>query len=149
MPGFLITKQINAPVQTVFDVLTQHDGYGAFSPGPVRVELERPGTPDANGVGAIRKILGAGPAIREEVYRYDEPTHFSYGIISGAPVKDHRGDVVLEERAGGTFMTYRITFDAALPLRPVMLGVMRLVVGSLAAGVAKTAEAKAQAKTTA
>jgi hypothetical protein len=46
-------------------------------------------------------------------------------------------------------MTYRITFDAALPLRPVMLGVMRLVVGSLAAGVAKTAEAKAQATTTA
>ncbi len=149
MPGFLITKQINAPVQTVFDVLADHEGYGAFSPGPVRVELERPGTTEPNGVGAIRKILGAGPAVREEIYRYDEPTHFSYGIISGAPVKDHRGDVVLEERAGGTFMTYRITFGAALPLRPVMLGVMRLVVGGLVSGIVKTAEARAGSKTAA
>jgi uncharacterized protein YndB with AHSA1/START domain len=148
MPGFLITKHINAPIQTVFDVLTEHEGYGAFSPGPVRVELERPGTPDINGVGAIRKILGAGPAIREEIYRYEAPTHFAYGIISGAPVKNHRGDVVLEERAGGTFMTYRITFDAALPLRPIMLGVMRGVVGALVSGVIKTAEAKAKTTTT-
>jgi uncharacterized protein YndB with AHSA1/START domain len=147
MPGFLITKQINAPVQTVFDVLTEHEGYGAFSPGPVRVELERPGTTETNGVGAVRKILGAGPAVREEVYRYESPTHFSYGIISGAPVKDHRGDVVLEERAGGTFMTYRITFDALLPLRPIMLGVMRGVVGGLVSGIIKTAEAKAKTGT--
>jgi uncharacterized protein YndB with AHSA1/START domain len=149
MPGFLITKQINAPVQTVFDVLTQHDGYGDFAPGPVRVVLERPGTTEPNGVGAVRKILGAGPAVREEVFRYDEPTHFSYGIISGAPVKDHRGDVVLEDRAGGTFMTYRITFDAPLPLRPVLLGVLRLVVGALVSGIIKTAEARAQQRTTA
>lgn len=149
MPGFLITKQINAPVQTVFDVLADHEGYGAFLAGPAKVELERPGTTERNGVGAVRKILGAGPAVREEIYRYDEPTHFSYGIISGAPVKDHRGDVVLEERDGGTHMTYRVTFDAALPLRPVMLGVMRLVVGTLASGVAKTSEARAAATTTA
>lgn len=142
MPGFLITKQINAPIQTVFDTLTDHVGYTAFTPGPVKVTLEREGTTERNGVGAIRKIAGAGPAVREEVYRYDSPTHFSYGIISGPPVKDHRGDVVLEERAGGTFMTYRVTFDAAPPLRPIMLGVMRLVVGQLASGVVKTAEAK-------
>lgn len=149
MPGFLITKQINAPIDTVFDVLTDHEGYGAFTPGPVRVELERPGSPERDGVGAVRKIRGAGPAVREEIYRYESPTHFSYGIISGAPVKDHRGDVVLEERAGGTFMTYRVTFDAALPLRPVMLGVMRGVVGALVGGIIKTAESRARATATA
>ncbi|WP_354700728.1 hypothetical protein DSM112329_01014 [Paraconexibacter sp. AEG42_29] len=145
MPGFLITKQINAPIQTVFDVLTDHEGATAFTPGPVKFTLEKEGTSDRNGVGAVRKISGAGPALREEIYRYDPATHFSYGIISGAPVKNHRGDVVLEERAGGTYMTYRVTFDAALPLRYPLLGVMRGVVGQLASGVKKTAEAKAAA----
>ncbi len=143
MPGFLITKQINAPIQTVFDVLTDHEGYSAFLPGPAKAELETPGTPDRNGVGAVRKIVVAGPPVREEVYRYDAPTHFSYGIVSGAPVSDHHGDVVLEERAGGTFMTYRVTFDAALPLRTVLQGVMRVAVGQLAAGIVKTAESRA------
>ncbi len=146
MPGFLVTKQINAPIQTVFDVLTDHEGYGAFLPGPGRAELEKPGTTDRNGVGAIRRIIVVGPPIREEIYRYDTPTHFSYGIISGAPVKEHRGDVVLEEKAGGTLMTYRVTFSAPLPLRPILQGIMRLAVGGqLVNGVARTAEARAKA----
>jgi len=143
MPGFLITKQINAPIETVFDVLTDHVGYAAFLPGPAKVSMEKPGDTDPNGVGAVRKITGAGPPLREEILRYDAPTHFSYGIISGAPVKNHRGDVVLQEKAGGTLMTYRIVFDAVLPLRPVLLGVMRGVVGALVSGVVKTSEARA------
>ncbi|MCW3038322.1 MAG: lactoylglutathione lyase-like lyase [Solirubrobacterales bacterium] len=143
MPGFLITKQINAPVETVFDVLTDHEGTTSFMPGPVTFTLEKPGTTEPNGVGAVRRISGAGPAIREEVLRYEPSTHFSYGIISGAPVKDHRGDVVLEAKDGGTAMTYRVTFDAILPLRPVMLGVMRGVVGTLVSGIVKTSEARA------
>jgi uncharacterized protein YndB with AHSA1/START domain len=143
MPGFLIAKQINAPIQTVFEVLTDHEGATAFLPGPARFTLEKEGTTDRNGVGAVRRISGAGPAIREEIYRYDPNTHFSYGIISGPPVKDHRGDVVLEEKNGGTLMTYRVTFDAALPLRYPLLGVMRGVVGTLVKGIVKTSEAKA------
>lgn len=142
MPGFLITKQINAPIATVFDVLTDHEGATHFTPGPVTFTLEKEGTPDRNGVGAVRKISGAGPAVREEIYRYESPTHFSYGIISGPPVKNHRGDVVLEEKDGGTHMTYRVTFDAPLPLRYPLLGVMRGVVGTLVKGITKTAEAR-------
>jgi uncharacterized protein YndB with AHSA1/START domain len=149
MPGFLITKQIAAPIETVFDVLTDHEGATALTPGPVKFTLEREGSPERNGLGAVRKISGAGPALREEVVAYEAPTHFSYSIISGAPVKNHRGDVVLEERSGGTFMTYRIAFDAAAPLAPVLKAVMRGVVGQLVKGITKTAEARAAAKTTA
>jgi uncharacterized protein YndB with AHSA1/START domain len=143
MPGFLITKQINAPVETVFDVLTDHEGTTHFLPGPVTFTLEKEGAPGKNGVGAVRKISGAGPAIREEIYAYEAPTRFSYGIISGAPVKDHRGDVVLEAKDGGTFMTYRVTFETPLLLKPIMLGVMRGVVSTLVKGIIKTSEARA------
>lgn len=146
MPGFLITKQINAPIETVFDVLTDHEGTTDFMPGPVKFTLEKQGAPGKNGVGAVRKITGAGPAVREEVVAYEEPTKFSYSIISGAPVRDHRGDVVLESKDGGTAMTYRITFDAPLPLKPIMLGVMRGVVGQLVSGIVKTSEARAAGK---
>lgn len=149
MPGFVITKQIAAPLDTVFEVLTDHEGATAFTPGPVKFTLEKPGSPERNGLGAVRKITGAGPALREEVKRYEPSTGFSYSIISGAPVKNHRGDVDLEERAGGTFMTYRINFDAAAPLAPILKGVMKVVVGQLVAGIIKTSEARAAGKTTA
>ena len=50
------------------------------------------------------------------VVRYDEPTHYSYVLLSGLPVKDYRGDVTLEPVDGGTRITWRSTFQPKVPL---------------------------------
>ncbi len=56
MANFTISSEIAAPVETVFDVLTDHRGYAKIT--PLRSStLEREGSPDPNGVGAVRVHL--------------------------------------------------------------------------------------------
>lgn len=56
MANFTISSEIAAPVETVFDVLTDHRGYAKIT--PLRSStLEREGSPDPNSVGAVRVHL--------------------------------------------------------------------------------------------
>ena len=63
-------------------------------------ELEREGEPAPNGVGAIRVLTAVGPPLREEVLTYEEPSRFSYKLLSGLPVRDHVGTVELTPHGG-------------------------------------------------
>src|SRR5437660_1071994 len=109
MPGYTVRCEVRAPRDVVFAVLTEHAGYTAFT--PLHWTLERPGTPDPNGVGAVRAIRPARRApfaIREQVTEYEAPSRFGYRVISGAPVRSHVGAVTLTETAnGGTAVEYR------------------------------------------
>jgi hypothetical protein len=79
-------------------------------------ELERPGDTTPFGLGAIRRMRAGRTTGREQVVRYDEPTHYSYALLEGLPVRDYRGDVTLEPVDGGTRITWRSTFRPKLPL---------------------------------
>ena len=70
-------------------------------------ELEREGTPEADGVGAIRRLGRAGRVSREEVLEFDAPTHLAYTILSGVPVKNYRADVHLTPDGDGTLIAWR------------------------------------------
>jgi hypothetical protein len=67
-------------------------------------------------VGAIRVLSSVGPPLREEVLIYDAPRRFSYTLLSGMPVRDHVGTVLLEPAEAGTKMTYAVR---TLPTMPV------------------------------
>jgi uncharacterized protein YndB with AHSA1/START domain len=141
VPSFTIKSRINAPIDVVFDVLTDHRGYKRFA--PLRAaKLEREGDPAPNGVGAIRALHAVGPPVREQVTEYVAPTRFAYRMLSGAPVRDHVGTVDLAADGNGTLMTYHVESFPKLPrlMVPAMMVVLRGVVGQLARGVAKTAE---------
>ena len=75
-------RQVAAPPETVFDVLTDHRGYAKITPLR-KAELEREGEPAPNGVGAIRELSAVGPPLREEVLAYEpagaSPTRCSRG----------------------------------------------------------------------
>jgi uncharacterized protein YndB with AHSA1/START domain len=140
MIDFTIERVVSAPIDAVFTVLTDHRGYASMTPLR-RSELEREGTPPPNGVGAIRRLSLAGPPMREEVTAYEPPRRFAYRLLSGLPVRDHTGDVSLEEVAGGTRVTYRVRSTARTPATEPVIGlVLRQAIGRLAAGVANTAE---------
>jgi uncharacterized protein YndB with AHSA1/START domain len=100
MASFTFNREIAAPPETVFEVLTDHAGYSKLTPLR-KSELERQGKADPNGVGAIRKLTVVGPPLREEVIAYEAPGRFSYKVLSGLPVRDHVGTVELSEDAGG------------------------------------------------
>ena len=146
MASFTFTREIAAPPETVFDVLTDHAGYAKLTPLR-KSELERPGEADPNGVGAIRKLTAVGPPMREEVIAYEAPSRFSYKVLSGLPVRDHIGTVELSEDAGGTTkMVYAVRTQPTLPVVGfAVVAAIKQAVKGLVDGVVEESERRASA----
>jgi uncharacterized protein YndB with AHSA1/START domain len=143
--SFTFTREIAAPVETVFEVLTDHRKYADLTPLR-KSELEREGEPAPNGVGAIRKLTAVGPALREEVVAYEPPSRFSYTLLSGAPLRDHLGTVELTPQNGGTRMVYAVRTQPTVPVIGVaVVAVVKQGVKGLVDGVVKESERRAQA----
>jgi uncharacterized protein YndB with AHSA1/START domain len=144
--SFTIQTVIKAPIDVVFDVLTDHRAYADFTPLR-KVELVQTGLPAPNGVGAIRALHTLGPPIKEQVVEYERPTRFVYKLIAGAPVRDHVGTVELSTEGTSTRMVYRVDTFPKVPaiLAPPIVAVTRAGIGVLAKGIAKRAEQRAGA----
>ncbi len=145
MASFTLVREVAAPPETVFDVLTDHRGYAEIT-AMRKVELEREGDPAPNGVGAIRVLHSIGPPLREEVIAYEPPSRFSYRLLSGAPVRDHVGTVALEPAATGTKVTYAVrTVPTIQVVAPAVVAVVKLGIKSLLNGIATESERRAGA----
>lgn len=145
MASFTFIREVKAAPETVFDVLTDHRGYADIT--PVRKsELEREGEPAPNGVGAIRVLSTVGPPLREETIVYEEPSRFSYKLLSGAPLRDHVGTVELTPQDGGTKVTYAVRTTPTVPLvGAAVVAVARLGVKQLVDGIAAESERRSAA----
>src|SRR4249919_901942 len=115
MASFTFTREVAAPAETVFEVLTDHARYAELTPLR-RSELERQGDPAPNGLGAIRKLTAVGPPLREEVIAYEPVERFSYKLLSGLPVRDHVGTVELTAGGSGTKMVYAVRTHPTVPV---------------------------------
>ncbi len=143
MASFRIEREIAAPPEIVFEVLTDHRRYAEMTQLR-KSEIEREGDPAPNGVGAIRRLSSVGPALREEVIAYEPSRRFSYTLLSGLPVRDHVGTVELTAAEGGTHMTYAVKTIPTVPLvGGGVVAATKLAVGSLIGGVAKESERRA------
>lgn len=143
MASFTLERQVAAPPEVVFDVLTDHRAYDRIT-SLRSAELEREGDPAPNGVGAVRVLGVAGPPMREEVVAYDRPRRFSYTVLSGLPVRDHLGTVELTPDDGGTRIVYAVRTTPTLPLAggAVVLAIKQGI-RSLLNGVQKESERRA------
>lgn len=139
MASFTLVREIDAPPEAVFDVLTDHRGYAEIT-RVRRVEMEREGEPAPNGVGAIRVLHVLGPPLREEVLAYERPNRFSYTVLSGLPVRDHVGTAELTAQGSGTRLVYAVRTNPTLPVGGglVVAGV-KLAIEQLLDGVAAEA----------
>jgi uncharacterized protein YndB with AHSA1/START domain len=144
MASFTYERQVAAPPEIVFEVLTDHRRYPEITPLR-KAELEREGEPAPNGLGAIR-VLSAlpGPPMREEVIGYERPRRFSYTVLSGLPVRDHVGTVELTPSDGGTKVVYAIRTTPTLPVGGfAAIAVLKQAIKQLLGGVAKESERRA------
>ncbi len=145
MASFTLVREIQAQPEVVFDVLTDHRRYAEMTPLR-RSELEREGDPAPNGVGAIRSLTAVGPPLREEVVAYERPGRFSYKVLSGAPIRDHLGTVVLAAEGSGTRLTYSVRMMPTVPLGGgVVVAVVKRGIEQLLNGVTAEAERRAAA----
>lgn len=79
------------------------------------VELDPEGTPDPNGVGAVRNIRNGPVKIKEEVTLFEPPHRLGYRMVSGLPVKDYLGMTTLEAQGGGTKITWEVDYVPDMP----------------------------------
>jgi len=145
MPTFTLEKTVAAPPSTVFEVLADHRGYSAIS--PIRSStLEREGDPAPNGAGAIRVLKTVGPPLREEIVEFVPGERLVYKLLSGAPLRDHVGTVLLTERTGGTHVSYRIDTTPTIPVvGRAAMPIVKTAVRQLFDGIAKESERRARA----
>ena len=138
---FTLTRTTTAPIETVFDSLTNHRGIADYVWAVRRSTLDREGVPAPNGVGAIRRIEAVGPTIVEEIIDYRRPTRYAYKMLSGAPVRDHVGTVELREAGAGTEVSWHLRSTSKIPglNRPLSL-LLKRVIGELLKGAVKAAE---------
>lgn len=145
MASFTFLREVKAPPETVFEVLTDHRRYAEITPIR-RSELEREGEPAPNGVGAIRVLRSVGPPLREETIVYEPPRRFSYKLLSGAPLRDHVGTVALEPDGGGTKLTYAVRTHPTIPVvGGVAVAVAKFGVKQLVEGIVRESERRAAA----
>ncbi len=116
---------VAAPIETVWDKLSDHVGMSQWGPG-ITVTMDRLGTDDPNGVGAVRRIAspGPGPDIVEEVVTFEAPHALGYNALSGTPFPGYAGEVRLTEAGAGTHISYTISSTASFPLVKAPLAVL-------------------------
>ena len=115
--SYQVEARSNAPVADVWSLLGEARRWKEWS-FLDRSDLERSGSPDPDGVGAIRRFTRFGVGSREEVVVFEPPHHLGYVILSGFPVRNYRSDIVLspDETAGtGTHLSWSGTFDVKVP----------------------------------
>ena len=111
MNNFTITRSLDAPVERVWEII----GNPGASPGRgVDVRVEKPGA--ADGTGLVR-VVKVGLATAHEEITDVGPGHvIRYRMIKGAPVRDYRSSVSLEESPdGGTLVSWRARFRPVVP----------------------------------
>ncbi|HEY2429280.1 MAG TPA: SRPBCC family protein [Acidimicrobiales bacterium] len=147
---FEVTAHSPAPPEAVFAVLADIPRWHEWGGPAIRQSVrERPGAPEPDGVGAVRKLGGWPVYSREEIVEFSPPSHMAYVMRSGWPVRGYRADVKITPGAaggGGTAIHWRGGFDA--PAVPGTGGALRLlysrVVGRLARGLAGAAAGRSQ-----
>jgi Polyketide cyclase / dehydrase and lipid transport len=111
---FSVTAWSPASSAVVYGLLCSGATWPRWSPlGSFR--LEREGRDGGESLGAIRVFTTAGVHSREEMVGFEPGRSFSYSALSGLPIRDHRADVTLAERDGGTVIDWREDFRAKVP----------------------------------
>jgi hypothetical protein len=139
--SFEVVSRTSAGVDQVWPLLGEAERWKEWS-FLDRSDLERPGDPAPDGVGAIRRFTRLGIGSREEVVLWDPPRHLGYIILKGFPVRRYRADVTLTPEGPGTVIRWHASFDTLLPgSGHLMVAVLKTVIRRFARGAARYAEA--------
>lgn len=139
-----VERHFPHPIEVVFSRYVDHAGWSDWA-GLGRVRLVREGSPDPNGVGAVR-AFSLSPGLREEVVAFARPERMEYRVTQGAyPLTDHHGEVLFSSAGAGTRVIWRATFRSKIPLlgRPIELGLGWLF-GRILAGLARDLDRRAR-----
>lgn len=116
---------IEAPVQKVFEVLTDHEHYDQFNSVSTS-SLPLAGKTDRNGVGAVRDLTVSVIRFIEDITRFDAPQVMEYRVRECYfsfrnnryqvvfPLIHKHGQITLTEKNGGTHIHWQSQFSVKL-----------------------------------
>ncbi len=99
---------------TVYALLRDGAGWPTWSPIE-SFELERPGTWEPEGLGAVRLFRSGRVTGHDEIVELIPDRRFSYTHTSNLPIRNYRADVDLEPISQGTAIRWVSAFDPKLP----------------------------------
>ena len=133
-----ITQLFNAPVDTIFSLLTDHEVFGQVINTKIKRVVDSQ-SENKNGVGSVRRISAfPAPAFEETVVTFEPDRLMEYVISKGSPIKVHKGRMEFTDEQGQTRLNYTIDFEPKLPFlllgsilknaieKPIREGLMRL-----------------------
>ena len=110
-----ITQLFNAPVDTIFGLLTDHEAFGRIINANMKRVVDSQGE-NKNGLGSVRRnIVLPGFAFEETVVAFEPNRLMEYIISKGSPIKNHRGRMEFSHDQGMTQLNYTIDFEPKLP----------------------------------
>jgi uncharacterized protein YndB with AHSA1/START domain len=116
MPTVSAERRIDAPPESVFDLITDHAGYRRFR-GIRGAELLSEGDPPPNGAGAMRRVLIGPFRFDEEITVYERPSRMDYLIVRiNMPFEHSGGSMRLSEEDDATRVEWTSTFRVPTPL---------------------------------
>ncbi len=121
MTAFIVSRKVDVPADKVWGVA------GDFhkSPGPgINVIVEKRGNPRSNGTGAERTITIGSVCVRERLLSVNAPQSFTYTILSGAPLKDHRAKVDFIPHGSATEIRCAVEFTPKVPWTGWIVGMI-------------------------
>jgi len=109
-----IQQAFNAPVNTVFQTLSDHQRFGEIC--GVKMTRIKTGSDSDNGLGSVRKLnIGPLPSFQETITGFVPNELIEYQITQGSPIKNHLGTMRFSEQDGKTFLDYTIQLESKIP----------------------------------
>lgn len=115
---------INAPIEKVFDALSDHESYKKIT-GILSAKLLKPGDTEKNGKGAIRQLDGIGITFIEEIPAFERNKYYEYKVLEcylnlglvriEIPLIHELGRITLQEKEDGVEVRWISIIDLNIP----------------------------------
>ena len=112
MAVYSFSREMKLPIEKVWSLI------GDFTKAPspeIKVEVEKEGDMEANGIGTIRKLTIGKLCVREILDTATQPYTFTYRILSGAPMKEYLGKVRFEPKENSTIIYWSADLTPKIP----------------------------------
>ena len=129
------SRQVAADPAVAWEIVSNHERMSQWTPAH-EVVLETLGSPDRNGVGAVRALRMFGPTIRERITAFEPPHKLRYELVSGMPFRDYTGEITVEPNGSGSRISTAISFRTIIPGTQIIVA---LAIRVASAGAARAA----------
>ena len=110
-----ITQLFNAPVDTIFLLLTDHEAFGHVINTKIKRVVDSQDK-NKNGIGSVRRINPFPfPPFEETVVTFQPNQLMEYVVSKGSPIKNHKGRMEFSNEQGKTRLIYTIDLEPKLP----------------------------------